>query len=573
MNDRTENLKETREAALQNFIDAAGYSWRVDEEHLPVVRDEIAPNLARLDSYPQATVLKKSTTRAVFRFLPRENGSRALVVKRHESRQFSDALKYSVMASRARAEWTILGRLRARGIACPKPIALAEKRRFGMFQGACLIIEAVEHVDLLPEAVSSGLDKPGRRGLLERVGALVRSIHDNGFDHHDMHCGNFLILEDADGDRVPFPIDFHAVRIRSVVSPARRAAGIAKLCFSLMGIITRHDHLRLLRSYFDSGGGLPGGWDFRSFFFRVNRIAEGMRRTRVLSRSKRCMLNSSRFARERKDGMHLFRQRVFSVDDAMKAVALHRRTLDSGGAGVFKNFPKTAVTRVTIPGVGRRLCVKEFKRRGLLVGLLRRFFGSKARKAWRSANGLLVRGIRTPDPLACVELLKAGLVLQESYLITEFCEEACPLDHYFRESGKREFLLANDQARRRLVGGVADLLSRLHTLDVHHRDLAPKNWLVRRLNGDWDLTLVDMDEVDLNHRLNLREKLHCLVQLYDQPEVLSAADRLRFLAAYASRHPQVRASEHRLGIRREARNRWERHCSLLGLSPDEPEPL
>ena len=552
------------------FISQDGSHWEAAPELADRVRRDVADPLFDLESDKRFTLLKRNMGRSVFLMAPQASSEPQLIVKRHIARGLKEALKYCLWPSRAWVEWRMLRRLREAGIPCPRVFAMAERRRNGLFHAAALVMEYVAGATVLPLALRDAPYPVAREAVLDAVAATVRRIHDAGFDHHDLHAGNFLILQGPDGEPAVCPIDFHAVRLRSALSPRQRAAGLGKLCFSLETYIDRAEGARIVQAYLNAGAGRPDGVEPAAFLKETFRVEERLRRIRRRSRGKRCMKNSSVFQRDWIDGARAFRRRDFAPERVREALTGHADRLRQGD-GVFKNGRKAAVTRVELAD-GAAVCVKEFKPRGFLVDLWRRFAGSKARRAWRGAHGLCVRNIGTPLPLACVETRRAGVMAGPSYLITECFEGARSLDVLMRDPGALKPLLADHDKRAALIDATVNVLAGLHAQEAHHADLAPKNWLARYADGRWEVALVDTDEVRLNRWPSLREKLFSMVQLYDQPPVLSEADRHRFITRYAARHPEVSLQRHCEGIRAQARARWERHCRKVGLSPHDWEP-
>jgi len=553
--------------SFRSFSGGSGWKWLAVDSFADQVLKRLAGGVGSLEQ--RAHLMKKSTSRAVFRMDPENSTESTLIVKRHVVRSFGETLKFTFSKSRAKEEWNILHALKSCGIPCPEPIAIGEKHKGGLFFGACLVIGFVDVKELLPGALKLSKPQEGRQDLLDKLGALVRTIHDNGFDHHDLHSGNFLIVKDEKGSSSPFPIDFHDVSLKENLSLSNRVAGVAKLCFSMESYTNEDDRVRLIKAYLCAGQSISA---FEPFLEKITAMAARLKRRRILSRSRRCMLNSSVFIKEKADGRLFFRQRVFDRSIARKAIDLHKTALKEKSSYVFKNHPKTAVTRVDLPGIDLKVCVKEFKGRGILISIYRRFFGSKARRAWRNANGLRVRGIDTPDPMACVEQRRFGLLLVNSYLICEYYENSCPLDHYLRDDEKRAFILNNHEARGDLIDRSAALLKALHEMGAKHRDLSLKNWLVRINEGRWRITLVDVDDVDFCGGPTRDQELACFVQMYDQPEVLSNEDRLRFLKKYSWKGALVGQNDCPL-IKKGAEERWRRHCNVLGIPPDKVEPV
>ena len=526
------------------FKDARGFAWRVTPRIAPFAEKVLAPNLHRLERFPGARLIKTSTTRAVFAVTPEDPALPPLIVKRHVVRDLFETLKFTALGTRARKEWDVLEALDRVGIPVPKAVAVAERRVGGMVRGAVLVLEKVSFRDHLPGALSGHIESGPRKGLIEDLGRLVRRLHDHGFDHHDLHSGNFLVIRNAAGGVDPFPLDFHAVVMRSRISRAARIRGLGQLLFSCEVFMDDADRDRFVRAYLETPTiGVPRMdaasivADPEAFRADIDREAAVRRRRRILSRTRRCVKRSTGFRRERRDGLVVRRRADLLGETVFAAIRRHAAMLvgdhaPEGTERIYKNHPKTAVTRVALPGEGPDLCVKEFKPRGFFVRVWRSITGSKARRAWLNAHGLRVRGVSTPKPMALVDVRGVLGVLGGSYFIAEVYRDGQPLDRWFRDPALRTLLLADHGSRRALMERIGELLDALHVAKIHHADLAPKNWLVRREGETWRVALVDTEDVRLDRGPSPAEMRMALTQLYDQPEILSAKDRMRFMKRY-----------------------------------------
>ena len=155
-------------------------------------------------------------------------------------------------------------------------------------------------------------------------------------------------------------------------------------------------------------------------------------------------------------------------------------------------------------------------------------------RAWRRANALLVRGLRTARPLVWLDV-SHGLLGRESLIVSEALDRPWqPLD--------QAVPAATGAAHLRLVETVAREVRRLHDAGISNRDLKAQNILVQCRNGRWLVALVDMAGVAVRARQASREErgqnLMRLafswsgVGVSGQARGLTRADRLRFLKTY-----------------------------------------
>ena len=133
-------------------------------------------------------------------------------------------------AARAAAhEWRLLGETEARGIPCPRRVALGERR------GLWGPVESLLVTAALPDATQADWwirERPARRAeLLSAVAALARRFHQAGLYHQDFYLCHFFVREPAGGMELSL-IDFqraglHRGRRRWIVKD------LAELLFSL----------------------------------------------------------------------------------------------------------------------------------------------------------------------------------------------------------------------------------------------------------------------------------------------------------------------------------------------------
>jgi 3-deoxy-D-manno-octulosonic acid kinase len=134
-------------------------------------------------------------------------------------------------AGRALRELRVAAALHARGAPVPRPVLAAAWRR-----GACVsaAIGTAYQEDAL-DAAAFLRAAPSRERVVRAAGAAgraVRALHDAGGRHRDLHVGN-LLLREAEREVTAWVVDLDRARLVPGVSPARRAAELARLYRSL----------------------------------------------------------------------------------------------------------------------------------------------------------------------------------------------------------------------------------------------------------------------------------------------------------------------------------------------------
>ncbi len=159
---------------------------------------------------------------------------------------------------------------------------------------------------------------------------------------------------------------------------------------------------------------------------------------------------------------------------------------------------------------------------------------SKGLKAWLGGNGLKARGVSSIPPLALMER-KSCFGSAESFLVMEAPEGGEEMDRYILKgfSGLEE--------KRVFIKSFARWLSQLHQKGIYHQDMKTCNILVSRNGQVWDFKLLDLEDVWLNEKVNVKKLFKNLLQLNTStPNLITRMDRLRFFRAYREQHPIIR---------------------------------
>jgi len=581
----------------------------IRERVLPAV-DEMLFSSAPEAQDARATIIKENPVRQIVRV---DVGGRvgAVFVKRFKCRHWRDALKSVAVGPRSAKEWRMAHRLLAAGIPTAIPLAIGRSARaarprsaeprgdhaggsWASWETYLVTQEIADAASLRQWAMASpdrltpqtrapkrgdlpGLSPALRRAVIVEAGRFLARFHLARFSHRDTHAEN--ILARIGNGRPPevhlFMLDLHSLLLRWRLGRRHRERNMAFLMKSLRFCpVTTADRIRFLRSYLATMRGCAedgvSGHALRVWTRGVTKRAAQVRRDYWRGRTRRCLLNSSRFTVERTDLGRVHRLREYSPGQLERAIQSHREAL---GRGEFlKRSPETNVTRVPAPGgEGPRLCVKEFCSRGLGHRLKDWLRPSPARRSWVASQALTVREIPTPRAVALVEprrgLLRALVSPRDNshYLITEDAGEAEPMNRYVRRrfsgaAGRRAF--ADKVA---FLHCVADFLHALHAHGAYHHDLKSSNVLVRERAApaggvSWEIALVDLAAVTFHRRLSDSKRIKNLAQLNASlPKAISWADRIRFLRDYA-RGP-LRFKRKRAAVREIIRRTLARSCT------------
>ncbi|HET6573639.1 MAG TPA: lipopolysaccharide kinase InaA family protein [Fimbriiglobus sp.] len=240
---------------------ASGYAVRdLPDELLYVwLADPDAP-------FAGARLLKDSRTSTVAELtIDTPTGPRAVIYKRFNLKSPIGALKNLLRPSPALRSWVTGNSVRDRGMPTARPLAVFHRTRFGVPLTGYAVFDKVPDALGLPEAVAASRGRPAvLRDWADRLGRLVRRMHDRQVSHRDLKAPNVLI---SGGE--PVLIDLVGVETSRPVPRAVRVRDLARLNASFLGsdVVSRTDLLRCLRAYL--GWGLHGKGDWKSWWRQV----------------------------------------------------------------------------------------------------------------------------------------------------------------------------------------------------------------------------------------------------------------------------------------------------------------
>jgi tRNA A-37 threonylcarbamoyl transferase component Bud32 len=490
---------------------------------------------------PGARLVKKNPVRTVWR-IPTDMGP-AAYLKLFRVSPFAGLFKYPFVPSRARAEWDASRGLRAAGIPAAEVFGCWENRKGGLLRGAgCVVAEFPGAMELVPWMFRKwGQEGPwtpeqaaARRALLERLGRLLRSIHDAGFRHPDLHGGNLLLATEGDPPAMCV-IDLHTVRPST--DEGRRWRDLFTLLHSLNTATTPEERRLVVAGYEGAKpvlAPLPPE--------QVEQVLLVREHGRVRSRTSRAKLfgRTGRLDVASRGDLSLVFLRAWGVEPFLAALEAHRRAAaDPGSKDVLKRGGRSTVTRVEVPGPAgpARLVVKETKVRGAM-DLLKNFLRPpRAAQGWIGGNGLWHRHVDVAEPRA-LAVRGSWPLRRESFLVME--DVAASGERFDLRSlrlwGKGPLDRAAARAKREEVVRLGRLVGDLHARGVYHGDLKAVNVFVRRKHGRDSFCLVDYDRVRfVGVAVPERRRVKNLAQLAASlGTYFTRTDRLRFFRAYAN---------------------------------------
>jgi len=496
--------------------------------------DELVQRLLRgprfLCEYEGAEVVRRTMTRSVVRLPLEADSGRFGFLKRDSAAGLIRVIKYSLLGSPMRKEWSNALRLAKLGVPTISPLVFGEKRRFGLVLEDYILTEEIEGAVNLRDYFRD-VSADERRRILLRLAPIVARMHAAGFCHPDLHLGNILIRTSA-GEPELFIIDLHRIRRDTLRLLGRwmRMRDLAALRNSVRAFVHGDVWREFLEAYSASDR------SFRSriegYSRRIEEIAERIQRRRLKSRTRRCLKNSTGFEVTRERGRKIFRRRSFPPETVSEAVTGHDGSISSQ-RNVLKMDDRTRVTH----NWKLEVCVKEFVYSGFWDKLRNTLIPSRGLREWTRGNGMLVRGIETCEYLALVEEYERGFK-KRSLIVMKDIGEARTIDEYIYF----DILGSPVERRREFTRSMARFFADLHDRGIFHRDLKASNILVKWISGrGFCFFPIDLESVRFQKSLSPKQVARNLAQINSSLHlVVTDWDRMRFFKEYL----KLRGREH-----------------------------
>lgn len=524
-------------------LNAWGHRWRIKRGYLDLFSEFINRAWTGKDS----TKVKDTSLRSVSS-LKLEEGDKELFFKCQRYPLALALTKYLFVPNKSRKEWKMASLLVDKQIPTGNPIALGVRRRFGLLKESVLVVNGLGPVkDLFDycQELSSlpyGAERLGaRRELAFALGRLLARTHAEGVLHSDLHGGNILVGQSRGGSRLRlFLIDLHRLKLRRKAGFKDAVRNIAQLAPYFQDMASRTDLIRFLKAYL----GNAAGQEIKTYAQAIERQAGKVRQDFYVGRHKRCLRVNRDFAGLASRQLKGYVRRTYldrefeaflhDLDSAFRQGAATFIKVSSGGVSALVHFIGTQ---------GKKKLYIKTQRPSGLKSLRYLFSRSRPKRAWVAANGLLLRGVATPLPLAYVRK-KEGLLGFQDFFLSLAAEEALPIEQYVLHQLGPKPMRGVSKARAAFLAQLVGPIRRMHDRGVFHGDLKANNVLIEG-GGEKPakVMLVDLDGVKFRRSVTTDQRARDLARLdASLQHLFTPRERLRFFNLYKRNCPALKAN-------------------------------
>lgn len=177
-----------------------------------------------------------------------------ICVKEYRSEGALSRFKELFRRSKAWKGWLMGNGLAVRGIAGITPLALVERRRWGLRQEAFLIMESPPDYRELRSYIKETFGDPHlhtkkKKAFIKALAAFMAGLYNLNIAHRDLKISNILVRENGNGWYFALT-DWEDIGLDKEISGKRLIKGLVQMNTSTPLYIRLQDRLRFLKAYF-----------------------------------------------------------------------------------------------------------------------------------------------------------------------------------------------------------------------------------------------------------------------------------------------------------------------------------
>lgn len=452
-------------------------------------------------------------------------------IKRYTVRNGLESVKSIFSLSKARREWNCAHKLLGSQLLTATPVAVGEKRRFGMLKDCYIISKAIPNSTTVKELLiafrQSSVHALKKNTLLNNLISYVKMVHDHGIFHGELHTEN--MLTDVDNITLFYLLDLGRTVFKKKPSFSLRIQELSRLLYSMADTCTNNEITELIHRYSAQMSDSRDKENFtRAIFTRIYKI----KRRLWHSRTRKCLKTNDVF-KVTAHAKYTVNMRN-EWDIGMLAALINKHTLSLGQFDtMIKTSPKIGITRIPVSHESiKSVYIKEYRYPSALKRCLYSFCCSPARRTWLAAHGLIALHFLTPKPIALFEEKRFART-KKSFVIMEDISHCLTCNKYVSENFSNPYDKIAARKKKRFISSLAMSFRRLHDSGVYHGDLKANNIMVRESQGILDFFYLDLDRVSFHEKITKKRLIKNLSQLNASlPGCITYTDRLRFYRTY-----------------------------------------
>ena len=522
-----------------------------------------------IDSGKDCEIIRSGYFKKVLKYT---HNQASFYIKQYTTRHFRDAIKSLFSLSKARKEWNKSHELLKNHMLTAEPVAVGEKRHFGILKDCYIISKAIPNTLSVKELLlaiqqsPSGYNPSQKNLLVKNLIFYVKTMHDCGIFHGELHAENILV--NPNDATVFYLLDLGRTQFTKKLPLSWRIQELSRLAYSISDTCTNEEIKELITYYTNQ----PTESKDREIFHKtVFKEVSSIKRRLWHSRAKKCFKNNNIFTCTTHGNYKIHTRNEWEVNKLIDLIRNHNFSVKENFPGALKISAKIAITRLPASHeTTESVCIKEYKYPSSFKRFLYSFCNSPARKAWFAAHGLIALNVKTPKPIALLEEKRFG-ILRRSFIVTEDITTSLPCNKYISEMFHNPYDKTASGKKRIFLSCLAASFRQLHDSGIYHRDLKANNIMIMELRDTrdnsspppltpptrgrgntfppprwgrvgggaellhtWDFFYLDLDRVCFDKKITLTKKIKNLSQLNSSlSNCITYTDRLRFYRAYA----------------------------------------
>lgn len=510
----------------ENTFISDGIRWSAKE----VSSDALKEMFHAIRENKQCETIHNGYYKKVLRYTHNQG---SFYIKQYTARKWLEGVKSLFSLSKAQREWNYGHRLLRSNLLTAEPVAVGEKRRFGMLKDCYIISKAIPNSTTVKELLSTIQQSPARisrkNTFLNDLISYVKTVHDRGIFHGELHVENILV--DRDNTTLFYLLDLGRAAFKRQPPLSLRIQELSRLLYSLTDTCTDDEITELINNYTSQ---LLAPNDREIFRKAVLKEIYKIKRRLWHSRTRKCLKTNNVFKVATHTNYKVIIRNEWDVNTLSALIKKHMLSLKEQFDTIVKSSAKTGITRIPVSHEGvKSVCIKEYRYPSAWKRCFYSFRSSPARRAWVAAHGLMAVNFRTPQPIAFFEEKRAG-ILKKSFIIMEDISAFLPCNRYVSERFHDPCNKAAADKKREFISCLAMSFKHLHDSGTYHCDLKANNIMIKELTDTWDFFYLDLDRVSFYKKITIKKRVKNLSQLNASiPHCITYTDRLRFYRTYA----------------------------------------